>query len=113
MSLDDGSWFEFEGVAGGANKHGLFGKIYLIEHHADGSTSRREYVGKHSPAFVAQGDLAVAIKALEPFARAAGKLDGLWVDGDCGWNDQTRSGVTVGDIRRAAEALRTLTEKEA
>lgn len=44
-------------------------------------------------------------KALEPFAKAAGKLDGLWSEDDWRWNDSVRSGVTVRDIRRASKAL--------
>ncbi|MBB4799707.1 hypothetical protein HNP32_003467 [Brevundimonas bullata] len=44
-------------------------------------------------------------KALEPFARAAEKLDGLWSEDDWRWNDSVRSGVTVRDIRLARQAL--------
>ena len=58
-----------------------------------------------------EAKLATAVGALEPFAKAAGKLDGLWADHDSRWNDQTRSGVTVSDVRRAAEALRTIQER--
>ena len=57
----------------------------------------------------ASGAVEAAIKALEPFARAAGKLDGLWADDDCRWNDPTRSGVTVAHIRAASTALAALT----
>lgn len=45
------------------------------------------------------------LKALEPFAKAADKLDGLWSEDDWRWNDSVRSGVTVRDIRRASKAL--------
>ena len=48
---------------------------------------------------------ALLRKALEPFARAAGKLDGLWDEEDWRWNDSVCSNVTVRDLRRAAQAL--------
>ena len=43
--------------------------------------------------------------ALEPFAKAADKLDSLWPEDDWRWNDSVRSNVTVRDIRRARSAL--------
>ena len=49
--------------------------------------------------------LRVAVEALEPFARAADGLDGLWSEDDWRWNDSVRSGVTVRDIRHARQAL--------
>lgn len=52
--------------------------------------------------------LRVAVEALEPFARAADGLDGLWSEDDWRWNDSVRSGVTVRDIRRARQALAAL-----
>lgn len=52
--------------------------------------------------------LRIAVEALEPFAKAADKLDGLWSEDDWRWNDSVRSGVTVRDIRRASQALATL-----
>lgn len=48
--------------------------------------------------------VAVMGEALEPFAKAAGKLDGLWDESDWRWNDSVLSNVTVRDIRLAAKA---------
>jgi len=47
--------------------------------------------------------LREAVEALEPFARAADKLDGHWSEDDWRWNDSVLSGVTVRDIRRARQ----------
>lgn len=63
------------------------------------------------PATATADKLRVALEALEPFARAAGKLDGLWSEDDWRWNESVRSNVTVRDIRRAAQALAALTEE--
>lgn len=65
----------------------------------------RRFVAKNHPAPDA---LRAAVEALEPFARAADKLDGHWSEDDWRWNDSIRSGVTVRDIRRARQALAAL-----
>lgn len=62
------------------------------------------YVAPHP----APDALRVAVEALEPFARAADGLDGLWSEDDWRWNDSVRSGVTVRDIRHARQALAAL-----
>lgn len=56
MSDDSGLWVEMGAVAGGANEHGLRGRVELIEHHPDGRTVRREYVATDSPARAAGGE---------------------------------------------------------
>lgn len=48
---DDGSWIELGCMAGGANAHGMNGWLELIEHEADGTERRREYVATDSPLY--------------------------------------------------------------
>lgn len=44
LSADDGSWFEFSSVSGGASEYGLYGSLWLTEHGGDGATATHQYV---------------------------------------------------------------------
>lgn len=55
--------------------------------------------------------LRIAVEALEPFARAADGLDGLWSEDDWRWNDSVRSNVTVRDLRRSRDAIAALQQE--
>lgn len=51
----------------------------------------------------AEAALAEASKVIEPFAKRAGKLDGLWADHETGWSPAYGSTViTIGDLRAAS-----------
>lgn len=46
--------------------------------------------------------LAEAERVIEPFAKRAGKLDGLWGDHDTQWSPEYGSvAITIGDLRAA------------
>lgn len=78
MSFDDGSWVEVGAVAGGANEHGMNGWLELIEHGADGTEKRREYVATDSPLYTTPASHdALLARVREDVAWAVERF-GMW-----------------------------------
>ena len=54
----------------------------------------------------AEAALAEASKVIEPFAKRAGKLDGIWKDHETQWNPEYGdTAITIGDLRAASRWL--------